>query len=416
MGNLTGVSHSFATVFAIVLLIAACDSGADLGKQLAAEMESRDRSGGAAFPAAAGVTVPDSGVSLWELTSEARIDGMAEDLVPINWLAVSSDQRIAVAQGYDRAVRFFAEDGTPVGSFGREGEGPGEFTSVTRAGWLEDNLWVYDSRQRRFTIISPELTLAGIVSAPDGATSAPEDQGRFPESSYIYPQALYPDSGVQAVVMGGGDFAEVRVFGRVSSDGIITDMVAQVPRVETSIEIQNRSGIWNHPLPFVIEPEHAVAADGSRIAVLTVTIEGADAGTYRVDMLDAAGDTLYSRRYGFRAVEIPRAVADSAIADRLSSIEHPDLARAYHRDARVPPVYPPVRRLVIGRDGSLWIEKRRSQEGRPYLVLDSRGEPIGRVLAPLNASIRVADLDDVWTVESDEYGVESVVRYRLEHP
>ena len=75
---------------------------------------------------------------------------------------------------------------------------------------------------------------------------------------------------------------------------------------------------------------------------------------------------------------------------------------------------PPVVGMVGGRDNTLWIRMRDTEEGRPYRILDPSGEPVGTLTLPLNSRIAVADLRQIWVIEIDELDVESVVRYRLE--
>lgn len=125
------------------------------------------------------------------LHEELRIDGYAEDLVPIGAVAVSDDGTIALAQTQDAMVRLFTPAGEFLGGFGGRGEGPGEFMNLTRLGWLAETLWVYDPAQLRFTFISPTLELGRTVTniAPT-ARPAPEDVGRVPEFPFVYPQAI----------------------------------------------------------------------------------------------------------------------------------------------------------------------------------------------------------------------------------
>jgi len=47
------------------------------------------------------------------------------------------------------------------------------------------------------------------------------------------------------------------------------------------------------------------------------------------------------------------------------------------------------------------------------LVLDEAGEPLGTVLLPANVAIVQSSRSHVWAVERDEYGLASVVRYRM---
>ena len=78
------------------------------------------------------------------IARELKIDGVTEDLVSIGWIAVRSDGFMALQQNQDKTVVFYDAAGKRVAKFGRAGQGPGEFQSLTRAGYKRDTLWVYD--------------------------------------------------------------------------------------------------------------------------------------------------------------------------------------------------------------------------------------------------------------------------------
>ena len=81
--------------------------------------------------------------------------------------------------------------------------------------------------------------------------------------------------------------------------------------------------------------------------------------------------------------------------------------------SRVPPFYPPVEEILLGADGRSWIRLFREDELEEWLVLDSEGEPQGRVVLPDRTELHVANAAHIWALESDEFDVESIVRYRL---
>ena len=68
---------------------------------------------------------------------------------------------------------------------------------------------------------------------------------------------------------------------------------------------------------------------------------------------------------------------------------------------------------MIGQDHTLWLETRLEEDGRPYVVLDPDGDPIGTVVVPERSRISAAQRDRVWILETDDLGVQSVVRYAV---
>ena len=70
-------------------------------------------------------------------------------------------------------------------------------------------------------------------------------------------------------------------------------------------------------------------------------------------------------------------------------------------------------------DGTFWlrrwdtVEAGTGEQVYEWWVLDAEGTPLARARTPIGLSIRLIDGDTVWGVETDELGVEYIVRYRL---
>lgn len=79
----------------------------------------------------------------------------------------------------------------------------------------------------------------------------------------------------------------------------------------------------------------------------------------------------------------------------------------------MPSVYPPVTRFRLGRDDTIWLDLRPSAEGKVSVILDGTGEPVGTAIVPANVTIWQSDRSHVWALEQDEFGLASVLRYRV---
>lgn len=362
------------------------------------------------------------GVPRLHAAPEMRIDGYEADLVPINWVGVASDGTVAVLQSQDRVVRFFDPSGTPIGALGGEGKGPGEFVSLARAGWKADTLWVSDPWLDRVTLISPERVLLRTLLPLVIARPLPEDSSSLPTFPSVAPYAVYErDSMLVTAIPAAADPRAEALGGlpllRVSQEGWIRRVVTVVPRSEGILNIPlPDGGIAVAHTPYFPHPQWAVSPDGRVIAIVTTTLRGGDQGFITVVMVNEEGAELFKREFPFEGVPIPQHVADSVLRVRAERARIPEARRAYESDVRdlVPPVYPPVRELVVGNDHRIWIGLRATEQGRPWLVLDEGGVPAGIVTMPPNSSVRAANADYVWAVERDEFDVGSVIRYRLD--
>jgi hypothetical protein len=372
---------------------------------------------------------PEEGV-VFDVVEELRIDGYEHELVPIDTtirVAVSETGLIAIAQGQTNDVRFFSESGEPMGSLGRRGEGPAEFMQLWRLGWIADTLYAYDFSLRRFTLIDPDLQYVRYIHVPNGARPGPHLAGRLPEFSLVYGGALYADGSVYGQLAGALTPMETEhydptwtTYGRVAEDGTIISYFQWTSSTMDPVEVTvdgRRLLMSREILGSTIRPVLRLNDTGTRMAHLRVSMEGSDAGTFELEMEDVFSGTLYVRRYPFDVRPITEEMKDSIIDDMYadSPPEFAGVAEVVRREGVFPPMIPPVVGMVGGQDDSLWIRLTDTADGRPYLVLDPTGEPVGRITLPHNERIAVADLDEmrIWVIESDEYDVESVIRYRV---
>jgi len=356
------------------------------------------------------------------LEPDLRVDGYDADLVPIQWMGVAPNGTMALIQRQDHNVRFFDASGADLGSVGREGDGPGEFRLPTRGGWLGDTLWISDLRPDRVTLISPALEVIRTLPPITEAAPMPPDTAGLPTFPWVYPHAVYGDGTMLVMGMPAfGDPLAARFKGtllmRLSGANRIERLVLETPEDRGNVRATTERLVTFRPVPFFPSPAWSVSARGDRVAVLTTTIVGDEAGTFEVTLYDAAdGSEVYRRSFPFEATPIPVSVADSAMESVTARINQPELLKAIRSvegevRGRIPPVYPPVHDIVIGWDGRVWVAMRRTPEGNPWLVLDRDGEPMGRVLVPGNVSLKVADQQHAWGIETDDVGMQSVVRY-----
>jgi hypothetical protein len=176
--------------------------------------------------------------------------------------------------------------------------------------------------------------------------------------------------------------------------------------------------VYGTGVPFKQPHLTDAAPDGTRIATATAAVRDATEGTFAVTMLDASGDTVYARAYPFEGIQIPAELADSAWNEAVERTkgDPPEVLAALRAAGPIPPVYPPLLQLIVGRDGSAWLRMRKpglEPEERFWLILDPAGAPYGSVIVPRNIFITTVDLSNIWAFELDDNDVQSIVRFRL---
>jgi hypothetical protein len=80
---------------------------------------------------------------------------------------------------------------------------------------------------------------------------------------------------------------------------------------------------------------------------------------------------------------------------------------------KLPDVYPPLARLLIGRDTTVWLEHYSVDGVRRWTVLDASGNPVGILEVPRGMRLQVASLATLWATDADDDGLQSILRLRI---
>jgi hypothetical protein len=355
------------------------------------------------------------------LTRDLRIDAATNDLTlitPPGGIAVSTRGTIAVTQNQDGTIRFFDAQGKSLGTFGRKGQGPGEFQTTNRLTWVGDTLSVSDASTRRYTLISPERSLVRSVSWLSAVSLATRAGGEPPRARPSPPRVRYADGSMLLTVSlatgsampdwPGGEKPGTP-FIRVDSTGAFQRLIAWSPRAqcEAPFDAGNGPGSGGMVIPFCHQTLEEISPDGNLLVLVT---KGTERSEFRVSVFRANGDTVFSQAVAFQSVPLPKAVADSARASRARGSQSQRDAAA---TMTIPETYPPFSRLIVGRDESVWIESIGPGAERFWYVLGNRGTLAGRAIVPRNVQLMVVSRTEVWGIETDDDGLQHIVRYRV---
>lgn len=355
----------------------------------------------------------------WQIREDLRIDGYKADLVQITGVAVAKDGTIALNQTQDHGVRFFGPDGSDLGLVGREGTGPGEFSLLVSSGWLADTLWAFDMQQLRYTLIAKDTRFLR-NQIPPGQVSLIAADGNSITYRVNWWYGLYADSQMLGTIVlpsaqrSSLEEGEV-ILARIGFDGTVRKVLLRYERGKAGVTVRSSGGYSAASIPYSNKPIFSAASDAQVLVLATADVDGPALGSFRVLVVDPNADTLFDRRYGFRVMELPEDLVKGAIESQARALEDrtPELAQALRRESELPSVYPPLLGVLPGRDGSIWIRLRSATDMNQWLVLDGSGDPIGSLFVDGGTRIAVADQSAVWALESDDVGVQSLVRYQI---
>jgi hypothetical protein len=358
----------------------------------------------------------------WTLVRDLRIgneDRANYSLSIVGDVAVGPGGEIYVAQPQEKLIRQYDARGTFLRAIGRAGSGPGEFQDLDRIGWKGDTLWAADRNQYRvnfFTRTGRALGTAGRGSpvVPGSGRPTPPSAALIDGSMLGWPTPT--TSGVQA-----GSVRTLPLL-RMNRAGAIQGGFGTVEVLGAFESIRRARLVMNLTLPVPFNSLWDVAPNGSSVVVVhRGTAESADRSTFRVASYRASGSAVFDRVYYYTPRTIPAASRDSIhemLADqfvRTGFVQAQAQARSFARDSVfLPRFQPPVSDVAVGRDGTIWLGRERlGVRSVEYLVLGPDGGILASVAAPPGLRILQAQRDMVWGVESDEFDVPYIVRYRV---
>jgi hypothetical protein len=360
---------------------------------------------------------------------ELRVGSADDPELAFTWfrdLEVGPDGRIYTLHPQEHAIRMHDANGAFLGSFGRAGEGPGEFDSPSPMGLLGDTLWVLDHGRYRFSFFDLDGQFLG-------SRVVPIDLGTDPNHPPPRPTGLLADGTIAGAspawshLVASGDIDSSAVL-RLDSSGSTVDTIAAYSVANTAWEVRDpndeRSMRLYRQQPFSDTELVTVSRQVPRVVRVDRRLPtGSEAPALRVTALTLDGDTVFARAYSYTPIPIEAALVDSIIENLAASMSRaqfpgaPTRERAAEwarRSLLVPAYHPPVTQLLVGRDGSVWLCAERT--GGPtaaWRVLSPDGDPLGVVQFPARFVPLLADGDLVWGSEYDELDVPYIVRYRV---
>ncbi len=356
------------------------------------------------------------------LTETLRIPAEVADLSNVGLMTISPDREIVVTQPKDGYLKVFSTNGDPR-TVGRSGEGPGEFTNLTRIGWIGDTLWTLDPGLKRTSRFDRSYELIGSTPDPivvrlEGAAADTSSNGFQAFVQAALPggalRVLAPFSAAHPPSWAAGLDSGSVPFLRVDGEGIIQRLLAVEPPDPCHVNYAvGSNGRGTTTIPFCRSWLDTGWDGGARLGIVAVTPPEAGGPSYRVTVLEPTGDTVFSRPFPYQPIAVTQQAIDSLreLLDQTYA-KMPAAFRQAMPHLEPMSTFPPIRRIVLGRDGTVWLEEFRTEPGHHWLMLSPAGDPIARLTLPANVELMVAQDGTIWGTEEDADGLLGIVRYR----
>jgi hypothetical protein len=315
--------------------------------------------------------------------------------------AILSNGTIVVANSGSRELRFFDAAGAHVRSVGREGQGPGEFQSLTLVGaFAGDSLLAWDPGQRRLSVFDASGRLARTVAVPSAfGPTPPLTAGVLRDGRLVAQRREIPI--LSASPPPAGIVRPNATILTLSADGASTATVGTFPDSEVSIYQGVSFGV-------IFGRSIELWGRGDRIAI-------GNTDAYRIRVYSADGRLLHivrqtrePRRFteeeyqAARPATFPSSPVGARMKGAVDQMPRPDALPAF-ADVR------------MDGEGNLWVQEfaLESDPRTSWQVFSGEGRLIGRLSAPSSHTLLDATAAHALFRVTDELGVHRLRVYRL---
>lgn len=354
----------------------------------------------------AGTVVTDAAATEeWTLAGEPAFLLGDDEAEPLNNVAgglLLGGGRSVVGDGGSRRVLVVGSTGRVERTVGGGGEGPVEFSSLTRIKhWIGDSVFVYDAQAGRYSVFSP--------GTGEGRTTAPI-QGLSASPAEAHPgggEALWL---IGPIRIAPGQYEEgrqripIELYRLVASDSTVHMATLEWREFVFGPDGQ---GFITPPVP---------VAGGISLAVGDDLLFMADGERPEVVVMDRNGETVRELEVTGMGIAIDddlRSMISDTLYDRYARSE--ERMRSRLELAPIPERIDGFGPLVFARDGTLWVGGRNvpGVQMRIWVNLDTQGGLIRRLEMPRTTTILDADADRLLLRSTDVLGVERVALRRI---
>ncbi len=340
----------------------------------------------------------------------------------VSSLVESPDGTVFV--GGSTEVLVFDPDGAYRGEIGRQGDGPGEFRSLTGLGMHGDTLWAGDAMSGRVTRFLPDGSLLEIITPPPAVRGVPSCLTLAADGSVV-------GNPLSMMSPGASSSSRLTVWwrwdGAEGSDAGVADTLISLDIRNALMDIEARGRTLPLPQPFV-EREFVAVAGTEPYALAAHALGEEDDGLIVVERLhfDGARDTAIAVQYRPRRItsedidgvvdRMGRVLSTPFDAPETAARPAPEIARQLRRTIDVPDYHPPLTDLVQGSGGSIWIGRESSASQRNWLIAQEGVGAVARItLADYQRPLSASD-GYVWLLEPGAFDLPRIVKYRVDTP
>lgn len=333
-----------------------------------------------------------------------------EEFGHVEAAALLRGERVLVADGQLKELRLFSSDGTHIVSFGRRGEGPGEFQQIYSVAVRNDSITVWDTLLHRVSVFDAtgQFVTSARIYPPTVERAGP------PRSVRLRPVIRAEQGGWLSVAYHSGMVVDVprpqAITDSVAvywhdSTGSPARLLAAGGEEQIVYPADSFPARVQYAVPFAglktyaaLSPDRFVMA---RSDEFRIQVFGADGMLQLVILYPRLVRELLAEELAER---LERALASATTDERRVALQHifdPELNRR---------VRPTLSGLILDDDGYVWIREWAPRPDAPtrWLVFDTTGAARFVAEVPQDAILADVNRDSALLITRDELGVSYV--------
>ncbi len=342
-------------------------------------------------------TAPEWNLALVAAIGPSSIhDDTPEAFGAVTNVAFGPSGNVYVSDRINREVRVFEQDGSHVRTFGRQGQGPGEFEDLQSVAWTGSRLLALDFGNARIGEFSGEGRWLGQRTEPRGLSGSGGGSLR-----------LYPVSPDEAYVLTWSPSHGAMMFAGHDDAGPTADTVPalEAPEgIDAFVRCTGGDVIRYYSIPFAPEIVQHPGSDGLLYSAVT--------NRYRISVMKGA-DTVRVVDRELAAEPVTDAEWETGNKDYRDFLSEHSSAGCRPRRPQKPEWKPFIRDIFAAPGGRLWVEVLRNA-GNRWEVFGPDGALVGSLPATKR---RVGPLafaqDRVATVRRDALDLNHVEIHRI---
>lgn len=318
--------------------------------------------------------------------------------------AVDNQNKIYLSDNY--SIHVFDAEGNYLRSIGREGEGPGEFRSISGLKIYSKSLFVADFNLQRITDYSLESfeLIRTIQLNQNEKPDIEEMKDSFLRHFFVRQDDTFIIGFDQPFRL-DKSIGKMIPFFIIDSDGhFITDKIFEIEDSRYLVSEGPDQPTFGMGSPFHGRPLVTVSGDDHIFSART--------DDFLIQTHDSEGNYLQAFYYPFRKTKLTREDALNHPEDRFSR----EVFEQFIENTDLPDSWPALNDMLIDDENRLWVSTIVDDfDVYEWWVLEETGELITRFEWPRDEPIEVIKNGYMYTRETDEEtGLQQIIRYRVE--